>query len=57
MSYIIVENKEGAGRYYYTSSDNKINIVFGGFSRARARRKLAKRYPFIIEAGANYIIK
>lgn len=57
MSYIIVENKEGAGRYHYTSSDNKINIVFGGFSRARARRRLIKRFPFIAECGANYIIK
>ena len=56
-AYIITENKEGAGRYHYTSSDGTINNAYCGFSRTRARRRLAKRFPFIIECGAKYITK
>ena len=56
-AYIITENKEGAGRYHYTSSDNTINHAFCGFSRTRARRRLAKRFPHIIKSGVKYITK
>ena len=56
-AYIITETKEGAGRYHYSSSDREINNTFCGFSRARARRRLAKRFPFIRECGAKYITK
>ena len=56
-TYIITENKKGAGRYHYTSSDGTINNAYCGFSRTRARRRLAKRFPFIIECGAKYITK
>lgn len=54
-NYIIMEIKEGAGRYYYTSNDKKINHAFIGFSRGAARRKLMKQFPHII--GATYITK
>ncbi len=56
-AYIITETKEGAGRYHYSSSDREINNTFCGFSRTRARRRLAKRFPHIIERGAKYITK
>lgn len=55
--YIIIENKTGRGRYHYTSSDGAINNAFCGFSRARARRRLAKRFPEIATHGAKYITK
>ena len=56
-TYIITENKTGAGRYHYTSSDGTINNAYCGFSRTRARRRLAKRFPHIIGRGAKYITK
>ena len=56
-NYIITETRTGAGRYYYTSSDKKINHAFIGFSRAAARRKLLKRCPYIVGRGAMYITK
>ena len=56
-NYIITETREGTGRYHYTSSDKKINCAFVGFSRAAARRKLMKRFPYIVDRAATYNTK